>query len=80
MLDISFPPLAKGGEGGLFNNMLPYNKKLKQYSQKLRKKMTDAEQLLWSKMKGRQLQGYHFYRQKIIGDYIVDFIAPGLLL
>lgn len=38
--------------------------------------MTEAERLLWFKVKGRQLQGYQFYRQKIIGNYIVDFYCP----
>jgi len=35
--------------------------------------MTEAERLLWSKIRCRQLKGYQFYRQKIIGNYIVDF-------
>ena len=38
--------------------------------------MTDAEKLLWYKIRGRQLKGYQFYRQKIIGNYIVDFYCP----
>lgn len=38
--------------------------------------MTDAEALLWSKLRRKQLKGYQFYRQKIIGDYIVDFYCP----
>ena len=53
--------------------MLNYNKNLKQVSQKLRGSMTDAELLLWSKLKGKQVKGLQFYRQKIIGNYIVDF-------
>ena len=53
--------------------MLNYNKGLKHVSQKLRGSMTDAELLLWSKLKGKQLKGLQFYRQKIIGNYIVDF-------
>jgi len=56
--------------------MLPYNKNLKQFSQKLRKNMTDAEGRLWSRVRGKQLKGYQIYRQKIIGDYIVDFYCP----
>ena len=56
--------------------MLPYNKKLVQNSRKLRKGMTDAELLLWSKIRLKQLKGYQFYWQKIIGDYIVDFFSP----
>ena len=37
--------------------------------------MTEAEKLLWSKLKYRQLKGYQFNRQKPIGNYIVDFYA-----
>lgn len=35
--------------------------------------MTDAENLLWAKIRHKQLKGHQFYRQKIIGRYIVDF-------
>lgn len=38
--------------------------------------MTDAEKLLWSKIRCKQLKGCQFYRQKIIGNYIVDFYSP----
>ena len=38
--------------------------------------MTDSELLLWSKIRGKQLKGYQFYRQKIIGKYIADFYCP----
>jgi very-short-patch-repair endonuclease len=38
--------------------------------------MTDAEMLLWSKIRGKQLKDLQFYRQKIIGNYIVDFYCP----
>jgi len=56
--------------------MFTYNKKLRSYSRELRKNMTDAETLLWSKVRGKKLQGYQFYRQRIIGNYIVDFYCP----
>jgi len=56
--------------------MLPYNKNLKQRSRQLRKSMTDAERHLWAKIRMKQLKGYQFYRQKPIGDYIVDFFCP----
>jgi very-short-patch-repair endonuclease len=68
------PPLAKGGEGGFY--MLLYNRNLKEYSRRLRKNMTDAEKLLWSKIKDKQMKGYQFYRQKPIGNFIVDFYCP----
>ena len=56
--------------------MLSYNSNLKQLSQQLRENMTDAERQLWTKIRMKQLKGYHFYRQKPIGDYIVDFFCP----
>ena len=37
--------------------------------------MTDSEQCLWSRLRRKQL-GILFYRQKPIGNYIVDFYAP----
>jgi very-short-patch-repair endonuclease len=58
------------------NKMLPYNKSLKDYSRELRKNMTDAEKLLWAKVRNRQMKGYQFYRQKIIENFIVDFYCP----
>ena len=56
--------------------MLPYNTNLKELSRQLRENMTDAERLLWVKIRRKQLKGYQFYRQKPIGDYIVDFYCP----
>jgi very-short-patch-repair endonuclease len=38
--------------------------------------MTDAENMLWLKLRRKQLKGHQFYRQKIIGKYIVDFYCP----
>ena len=38
--------------------------------------MTDAEMLLWSKIRCKQLSGYQFYRQRVIGNFIVDFYCP----
>lgn len=38
--------------------------------------MTDAENLLWAKLRRKQLKGYQFYRQKIIERFIVDFYCP----
>ncbi|RJR18845.1 MAG: endonuclease domain-containing protein [Nitrospiraceae bacterium] len=60
--------------------MLLYNNKLKPFSRSLRSNMTDAEKLLWSKIRRKQLKGLQFYRQKIIGNYIADFYCPKLKL
>jgi very-short-patch-repair endonuclease len=35
--------------------------------------MTEAEKLLWSKLKFKQAKGLQFYRQKVIGNHIIDF-------
>ena len=56
--------------------MLKYNKKLKPLARGLRKNMTGAEIFLWTKVKGKRLKGAQFYRQKSIGNYIVDFYCP----
>ena len=56
--------------------MLKYNPNLKHIARNLRAEMTARERLLWSRLRKRQLQGVQFYRQKPIGDYIVDFYAP----
>jgi very-short-patch-repair endonuclease len=42
--------------------------------------MTDTEKLLWSRIRRKQLKGYQFYRQKTVGNYIVDFYCPSALL
>ena len=52
------------------------NAKLKSYSQELRKNMTKEERKLWYEfLKNLPVQ---FYRQKIIGNYIVDFYCATL--
>ena len=56
--------------------MLLYDNRLKEYSQQLRKNMTDAEKALWLKIRGKQLKGHQFYRQKPLGNFIVDFYCP----
>ena len=56
--------------------MLKYNSKLKANARQLRQNLTDSELSLWRKLRGQQLAGVQFYRQKPIGDYIVDFYAP----
>ncbi|MGE5336936.1 MAG: endonuclease domain-containing protein, partial [Gemmatimonadota bacterium] len=46
----------------------------------LRSSTTDAERTLWQRLRGKQIQGAQFYRQKPIGDCIVDFYAPAAQL
>jgi very-short-patch-repair endonuclease len=56
--------------------MLRYRAQLKPKARQLRKHMTDSERVLWSRLRGKQLFEVQFYRQKPIGEYIVDFYAP----
>jgi len=53
-----------------------YNLKNKQLARNLRTCPTDAEKLFWGKVRRKQLKGYQFYRQRPIGEYIVDFYCP----
>ena len=41
----------------------------------LRKNLTDAEKLLWRKLRAKQIEGLRFRRQQPIGNYIVDFVC-----
>jgi very-short-patch-repair endonuclease len=56
--------------------MHPYNNALKQPARHLRTTMTDTEQQLWVRLRRKNLLGVQFYRQKPLGNYIVDFYAP----
>ncbi|MCS5711488.1 endonuclease domain-containing protein [Candidatus Berkiella aquae] len=42
--------------------------------------MTEAESLVWSKIRRRQIDGIQFYRQRVISTFIVDFYAPTVKL
>ena len=42
----------------------------------LRRRATDAENLLWQHLRGRRLQGTKFRRQRAVGPYLVDFYSP----
>ncbi|WP_295223656.1 endonuclease domain-containing protein [Seleniivibrio sp.] len=49
---------------------------MKSYSRELRKNMTDAERIIWRHLRNKQILGVQFYRQKTLGNYIVDFYCP----
>jgi very-short-patch-repair endonuclease len=76
-------PPSEGIRGGLKEmrrKIIPYNPKLKSLARALRKNMTLSEVLLWKEIKGKQLLGYDFDRQKPIDNYIVDFYCKELQL
>jgi len=60
--------------------MLYYNQALVVNARRLRSNLTDAENLLWFRLRRKQLCGVQFYRQKPIGNYVVDFYAPSVRL
>ena len=60
--------------------IIPYNPKLTALARKLRNESTETEIYLWLKLKGKQMYGYDFHRQKPIDNYILDFFCYDLLL
>jgi very-short-patch-repair endonuclease len=53
-----------------------------QRAKELRQEMTEAERLLWKRLRRNQLRPFHFRRQQVIDGLIVDFYchAAGLVL
>ena len=60
--------------------IIHYNPKLKELARKLRKNSTLSEVIMWSHLKGKQMLGYDFHRQKPLDNYIVDFYCSELSL
>jgi len=55
--------------------LLPYNPKLRERAKELRKAGNLCEVLLWKQLYRKKFKQYDFDRQKIIGNYIVDFFC-----
>lgn len=54
----------------------PYNDQIfKDRRRNLRKNQTEAEEILWQKIRNKKL-GVKFYRQYSISPYILDFYCP----
>lgn len=60
--------------------IIPYNPILKKRAQDLRNNSTLSEVRLWTFLKGTQMCGYDFHRQKPLGNFIVDFFCNELML
>lgn len=54
------------------------NQAVKEEARHHRREQTEAERILWARLRNRQLQGWKFRRQYPIGNYIVDFCCPEL--
>ena len=50
--------------------------KLKPQARRVRAEQTEAEKVLWERLRKSQLNGVRFRRQHPIDQYIVDFMAP----
>ena len=61
---------------------LPYNPALKEKARELRKAGNLSEVLIWNQLKRKQFKGLDFDRQRVIGNYIVDFYCKqyGIIL
>jgi very-short-patch-repair endonuclease len=60
--------------------IIPYERYLKEYARKHRNNSTRSEILLWLQLKGKQMRGYDFHRQKPLGRHIADFFCHELML
>ncbi|MFK8037722.1 MAG: endonuclease domain-containing protein [Crocinitomicaceae bacterium] len=60
--------------------IIPYNSNLKLLARKLRNNSTKSEIVLWKKLKGKQMRGYDFHRQKPLLNFIADFYCCELNL
>ena len=60
--------------------IIPYNHSLKEKARQLRNDSTTSEIKLWKFLKGKQMCGYDFHRQKPLDNYIVDFFCNELML
>jgi very-short-patch-repair endonuclease len=50
------------------------------YAKVLRARMTDAEVILWSRLRRNAIEGRHFRRQHPIGPYVAAFVCLPLRL
>jgi 5-methyltetrahydrofolate--homocysteine methyltransferase len=64
----------KGGFGYEWADPITYPL-LKEFALKNRSQPTDAEAALWEIVKSKQLEGFKFRRQHIIGNYITDLVC-----
>ncbi len=61
-----------------FIKSLPYNPNLKQLAKEKRKAGIYSEVLFWQQVRNKQFHHIDFDRQRIIGNYIVDFYVKAL--
>jgi very-short-patch-repair endonuclease len=62
------------------NKIIWYHPDLKLQACELRNNCTFSEAKLWERLKGKQMKGYDFHRQKPLNYYIIDFYCNELKL
>ncbi|HMB97278.1 MAG TPA: endonuclease domain-containing protein [Balneolaceae bacterium] len=60
--------------------IIPYHPHLVEKARFLRKNSTKSEILLWKYLKGKQMYGFDFHRQRPVDRYIIDFFCCELYL
>jgi very-short-patch-repair endonuclease len=69
--------------------MTPYRKVIRathvapaklSFAKGLRREMTPAERRLWAAIRRNAVDGFHFRRQQVIGEYVVDFYCASAKL
>jgi len=53
-----------------------YSRELFQVSKDLRKSQTEAEEIIWEKLKSKKLNGLKFRRQIPYDTFVLDFLCP----
>ncbi len=54
---------------------LAHDEERLEFARELRRSSTDAENLVWRRLRGRQLAGLKFRRQHPAGPYVLDFFC-----
>lgn len=60
--------------------IIPYNPKLKKLAKRLRNDSTKSEAFLWNYLKGKQILGFDFHKQRPVDNFIIDFFCQELYL
>src|SRR5579859_3522710 len=85
--DLPSPAYGRGagGEGFPRRQIMPgpewsisieLAKRMRDVAREFRKEPTPSEAILWEAIRGRQLDGRKFRRQRPIGLFVVDFYCP----
>jgi very-short-patch-repair endonuclease len=60
--------------------MAPVRRQISPHAARLRRAMTDVEQMLWRVLRNRQLGKMKWRRQATVGPYIADFLCAEAML